>query len=89
MDLCALVGRNVRRYRLAASLTQEELAYRAGFDRTYLSDIERGIRNPTVSLLQDIATVVGVHPAMLLVEEHEALLLSNMLLPDASGRTDA
>ena len=83
MDLCALVGRNVRRYRLAARLTQEEMAHRAGFDRTYLSDIERGIRNPTISLLQDIATVVGVHPAMLLVEEHEALLLRS-ILPTAS-----
>ena len=81
MDLCALVGRNVRRYRLAANLTQEEMAHRAGFDRTYLSDIERGIRNPTISLLQDIAVVVGVHPAMLLVAEHEAVLLKGILLP--------
>ena len=81
MDLCALVGRNVRRYRLAAGLTQEEMAYRAGFDRTYLSDIERGIRNPTISLIQDISTVVGVHPAMLLVEENEAEPIKGILLP--------
>ena len=79
MDLCALVGRNVRRYRLAAGLTQEELAHRAGLDRTYLSDIERGIRNPTISLLHDIATVVGVHSAMLLVDERQAALIENIL----------
>ena len=88
MDLCALVGRNVRRYRLAASLTQEETAHRAGLDSTYLSDIERGIRNPTISLLRDIAVVVGVHPAMILVEEHDAILLKDILLPDTSFSTD-
>ena len=87
MDLCALVGRNVRRYRVAAGLTQEELAHRAGFDRTYLSDIERGIRNPTISLLQDIAMVVGVHVAMFLLEEHEQVLLRGVLLPGASSGT--
>jgi DNA-binding XRE family transcriptional regulator len=48
MELCALVGLNVRRHRLAAGMTQEELAFRAGMDRTYLSDIERGRRNPTL-----------------------------------------
>ena len=81
MDLCALVGRNVRRYRHAAGLTQEEFAHRAGFDRTYLSDIERGIRNPTISILQDIATVAGVHPAMLLVEERDLEQIQGILLP--------
>jgi len=60
MNLCALVGQNLRRYRHAAGLSQEELAHRAGLDRTYLSDIERGIRNPTVLMLQDLATSLGI-----------------------------
>ena len=72
MDLCALVGRNIRRHRHVAGLTQEELAHRASLDRTYLSDIERGIRNPTLLLLQDVATVLGIHPAILLLQEDVA-----------------
>ena len=71
MDLCALVGQNVRRHRLKAGLTQEELAHRANLNRTYLSDIERGIRNPTIMMLQDIAGVCDVHPAIFLVEEYQ------------------
>lgn len=81
MDLCALVGRNVRRHRRAAGLTQEELAHRAGLDRTYLSDIERGIRNPTVLLLRDLAAVFGVHPAALLLEEAAAARLAEIRAP--------
>ena len=77
MDLCALVGRNIRRYRRTAGLTQEELAHRASLDRTYLSDIERGIRNPTVLLLQDVAMVFCIHPATLLLEEDVAEYLTH------------
>ncbi len=72
MDLSALVGANVRRLRLAAGLTQEELAHRADIDRTYVSDIERGIRNPSLLVLRDIAGVVGRHPAALLVPAEQA-----------------
>jgi transcriptional regulator with XRE-family HTH domain len=60
MELCALVGLNIRRHRLAAGMTQEELAFRAGMDRTYLSDIERGRRNPTLLTMQDVATPLNL-----------------------------
>ncbi|MBV9251850.1 MAG: helix-turn-helix transcriptional regulator [Acetobacteraceae bacterium] len=40
--------------------SQKELAHRAGLDRTYISGIERGIRNPTVLVLQDLAQVLGI-----------------------------
>lgn len=86
MDLCALVGRNLRRERRAAGLTQEELAYRTGLDRTYLSDIERGIRNPTVLWLQDIASALSIHPAVLLVEEHEVAGVKSALSPSEPNR---
>ena len=84
MDLCALVGRNIRRHRRAAGLTQEEFAHRASLDRTYLSDIERGIRNPTVLLLQDVATVLDIHPAVLLLQEDVAEYLTRILSGAAS-----
>jgi len=66
MELCALVGLNVRRHRLAAAMTQEELAFRAGMDRTYLSDIERGRRNPTLLTMQDVATPLNLRVVDLL-----------------------
>lgn len=72
MDVSTLVGNNLRRLRRAAGLTQEELAHRASIDRTYLSDIERGIRNPTILMLLDLATVLQTHPAILLVPEDRA-----------------
>jgi transcriptional regulator with XRE-family HTH domain len=68
MDVRKLVGRNVRQNRERVGVSQEELAYRAGLDRTYVSGIERGIRNPTVLVLQDLAGVLKVRPADLLSE---------------------
>ena len=61
-----LVGLNVRRFRKAAGLSQEELAHRARLDRTYVSGVERGVRNPTVLVLQELARVLGVQAADLL-----------------------
>ena len=50
----------MRRLRLAHELTQEELGHRAGLDRTYISSVERAMRNPTVTVLDKIATGLGV-----------------------------
>jgi transcriptional regulator with XRE-family HTH domain len=66
MDVRKLVGRNVRRYREQAGISQEELAHRSGLDRTYVSGIERGVRNPTVLVLKDLADQLAVTPAELL-----------------------
>ncbi len=56
----------MRRFRKAAGLSQEELADRARLDRTYVSGVERGIRNPTVLVLQDLAGALGVRAMDLL-----------------------
>ncbi|HYF35968.1 MAG TPA: helix-turn-helix transcriptional regulator [Prosthecobacter sp.] len=66
MDVRKTVGLNLRRYRKALGLSQEELAHRANLDRTYVSGMERGIRNPSVLVLQDLAGVLDIHPAKLL-----------------------
>jgi transcriptional regulator with XRE-family HTH domain len=55
-------GRNVRTRREAKRLTQESLAERAGLDRTYLSDIERGIRNPGVKNIVKLALALDARP---------------------------
>ena len=75
----------MRRYRKAARLSQEDVAHRAGLDRTYLSDIERGVANPSVNVLLGIAMVCGVHPAMLLLDEREAALVARVLGPVGEG----
>ena len=66
MDLVRLLGANVRRLRTERGLSQEELAWSAGMKRSYLSDMERGTRNPTVRALSRLADALGVDPAELL-----------------------
>lgn len=54
-DVRANLAKNLRLARQRASVSQEELAARAGVDRTYVSGIERGIRNPTITILARLA----------------------------------
>lgn len=60
MDVRVRVGRALRRHRLAKGLSQEEFADLCGLDRTYVSGIERGLRNPTVVVLERMAAVLGI-----------------------------
>ena len=60
MDMRRLVGRNAKKFRLAKGLTQEEFAERSGFSQQYISDLERGRRNPTVVSLYELAQALGV-----------------------------
>ena len=60
MDMRRLVGRNVRRVRKHAGLTQEQFAEKSGFSQQYVSDLERGLRNPTVVTLYELAEALGV-----------------------------
>jgi transcriptional regulator with XRE-family HTH domain len=55
MDVRARVGVNLQRLRREKGLSQEELADRAQIHQTYLSGVERGRRNPTITVLQRIA----------------------------------
>lgn len=60
MDMRRLVGRNFARIRKEKGLTQEQLEERSGFSQQYLSGLERGLRNPTVVSLYQIAQALGV-----------------------------
>jgi transcriptional regulator with XRE-family HTH domain len=66
MDAVALLAKNVRSLRKEAGLSQEELAFRAGLKRSYLSDLERATRNPSVRALGRLAAALDVPPARLL-----------------------
>ena len=59
-DWQQIVGSNVRRIRQARGLTQEELAFDAKIDLTYLGGIERGRRNPSLLVMARIADALSV-----------------------------
>lgn len=65
-DWRAIVGTNVRKHRQRAGLTQEQLAFAAEIDLTYVGGIERGKRNPSVLVLVRIAQALEIEPAILL-----------------------
>jgi transcriptional regulator with XRE-family HTH domain len=60
MDVRRRVGLNVKKYRSAGGLSQEELAFDCGLHRTYVSGVERGVRNPTIVVLEKIAKALKV-----------------------------
>lgn len=60
MDAKKIFGENVRRERKAARISQEDLAFQAGLARSYMSDVERGTRNPTVKIIAKIAAALKV-----------------------------
>ena len=67
MDIRKVIGRNVREFRQDRIWSQEELADRAGVHRTYISQVERGVTNPTATVIAKIADALGVEPAELMV----------------------
>jgi len=64
-----LVGRNVRRLRMERQMTQEQFAERSGFSQQYISDLERGRRNPTIVSLYELAQALGATPIDLILPE--------------------
>lgn len=60
MDVRRRVGLNVKRLREASGRSQEEFAFDAGMHRTYVSGIERGVRNPTLTVLDRLAMALKV-----------------------------
>jgi transcriptional regulator with XRE-family HTH domain len=69
MDVVKLLGVNVRKQRQAKALTQEQLAAEAGMERSYVSDLERGTRNPSVAALGRLAEALAVEPHVLLLSD--------------------
>lgn len=68
MDIRKRIGWNVKRLRAEREITQENFATDSGFDRGYISGVERGVRNPSILVLERIATALKVDVADLLDE---------------------
>ncbi len=71
VDFKKVVGKQVRRLRLRADLTQDVLSERCGIYRTYLSRIEAGSANPTLLVLIALASTLSVHVCELFQETDE------------------
>lgn len=69
MDVRKRVGLNLKKFRLEQGLSQEALAFECGLHRTYISGVERGVRNPTVLVLERIAMALKVPTPRLLEED--------------------
>jgi transcriptional regulator with XRE-family HTH domain len=65
-DLQSVVGENLRAYRRARGINQEDFADRLGLHRTYLGDIERGERNLSLQKVELFAELLGLEPLSLL-----------------------
>ena len=57
---CIVVGKNVRKFRRQRKMTQEELAFAAEIDLTYVGGIERGKRNPSLLIMARIAEALAI-----------------------------
>lgn len=71
--VCTALGTNLKRIRISAQKSQEDLAVEAEVDRTYISSIERGVANPSILTLANICLALDVSLSVLF----ESVDLSN------------
>lgn len=73
MDIALLISKTIKKLRLEKKLTQDDLAYLSGLDKTYISLIERGKRNPTVLSLYAIcrSLEISLSEFFTIIEENE------------------
>ena len=65
-DLAVAFGHVLRRYRLSAGLSQEKLALEAGLQRNYISLLELGQNQPTITTLFKLAGVLSIEPELII-----------------------
>jgi len=68
MDIRKQIGKNLRAIREKRGWTQEELADYSGLHRTYISGVERGLRNPTIQIVARLSKALRVVPAIFFTE---------------------
>lgn len=65
MDIRQQVGINLKRLREERGLSQEQLAFDSGLHRTYISGVERGLRNPTILVIERLSKTLKITPGIL------------------------
>ncbi|MBZ7976595.1 MULTISPECIES: helix-turn-helix transcriptional regulator [unclassified Campylobacter] len=66
--LSYIFSKNLKKYRTTANLSQEELAFRSGLHRTYISAVERNLRNISINNIEKIANALNIKASQLLEE---------------------
>lgn len=69
MGICNLFGKNVKKYRIQAKLSQEKLGELTGLHRTYISDIERGLRSISLNNIEKLSKALKVEIYKLFIFE--------------------
>lgn len=72
MKLREVLATNLKHFRLAAGLSQEELAHRAHLDRTYVSSLERGRYSASIDKIENLSVALGIEASELLVSPSAA-----------------
>ena len=72
MKLREVLATNLKHFRLAAGLSQEELAHRAHLDRTYVSSLERGRYSASIDKIESLSLALGIEASELLVKSSAA-----------------
>ena len=67
MNVVELLGANMRHFRKLKGMTQEQLAMLVGMERSYFSNVERGVRNPSVMVIARLAHSLNIEPHVLLL----------------------
>ena len=65
MDIRKLVGKNVHLARQGKGWSQEDLGFEAKLHQTYISQVERGVINPSIVVIEQLALALDVKPALL------------------------
>jgi len=66
MNIKEQLGKNIRALRLKQGRSQEQFAFDAGIHRTYVSGVERGARNPSLTVIERFAKALGITTGELL-----------------------
>jgi transcriptional regulator with XRE-family HTH domain len=72
-QISTIFGQVLREQRISRDLSQEELALAADVDRTFVSQMERGIRQPTITTLIKLAGALGIQPSTLIIRMEKLL----------------
>lgn len=73
MELSTALAKILKKERKNKNISQEELAFRAGLDRTYISLLERELRKPTLDTIFKICKVLDIMPSTFLKEIEELI----------------
>lgn len=78
----SIFGKVVRKRRRELGLSQEDLGFRSGLHRTYISEIERGLKSPSLRTIYAIAKALQVSVSLLVLETEKILAAESISFED-------